>query len=303
MIVQRRIVRLIVAAVVFFIGALLLGRVIGPQVLLLNFEYPGFDKIVHVVASLFLVVVAYYVIRFLGFPWSDKAVLMVSAGGALLIGVSEEMLQVFSSQRSIELEDLLSNLIGIISGVIALTVRQRKVLTNTIIAAVITGITMIIVYDSYSSNLDYHKGLMSMRASDYEGAYSYFEQAIEGGQERSGLYNETAWVMLEFLGIDFERALGYTSKALEMNPGSPDIMDTHGWALHKTGRSEEAIGYLLNSYKAKPDGYCIQYHIGAVYFTLGNMNEAEVFLLRQLSLNSKGRYAVASRALLEQIRH
>jgi len=301
MIVRNKTALLIVVAMVFFVGALLLGRVIGPQILSLNLKYPGVDKLVHIMASLLLVMVAFYVIRYLKVSMSAKMAVLVSAIAALLVGVSEELLQVLSSYRSVELGDLLSNFIGVIAGVLVLTVGRRKALTNAVAIVVMTGATILVVYDSYRSNIDYHNGLISMRSGDYDGAYSYFEKAMSDGNTQPGLYNEAAWVMLEFLEVDFERALEYTSMALGMRPASADIMDTHGWALHKTGRSEEAIGFLMRSYEAKPDGYCIQYHLGAVYFSLGSVADAEVFLKRQLDLSATDRYGVASRKLLDQI--
>ena len=63
------------------------------------------------------------------------------------------------------------------------------------------------------------------------------------------------------------------SKALEMAPGDPFIIDSLGWVEFRLGRPEEALRLLQQAYAARPD-IEIAAHLGEVLWTLGRRDEA-----------------------------
>lgn len=292
----------LIAVIVAMIAALLLlGKVVGPLLLDLNLHYPGLDKVVHVAASLLIALLFFFMLTRLRLVAAKGVAITISLLAAISIGVIEEILQLYSAQRSVEAGDLLSNFAGVFIGYVVLTANRRKMVFNVASIVIAVGSAALIVRDTYHENIDYYSGLLSMRSGDYTAAYQYFDTAIKNGGEQPGLYNEAAWVMLEFLAIEPALALQYTTIAYRHRPDSADILDTHGWALYKNGYVEEAAGFLLRSYRKKPSGYCIQYHLGEVLYALGRYEEAKVHLINQLALNSSDRYAEASRKLLEKI--
>jgi len=72
--------------------------------------------------------------------------------------------------------------------------------------------------------------------------------------------NNLAYILAEMLDKP-EEALGYIERALQQNPREPNILDTHGWILLKTGQVDRAIAQLRRS---------VDIHASAInYYHLG----------------------------------
>jgi tetratricopeptide (TPR) repeat protein len=63
------------------------------------------------------------------------------------------------------------------------------------------------------------------------------------------------------------------SKALELSPGEPSIIDSMGWVEYRLGNREEAIRLLGDAYHARPDPE-IAAHLGEVLWSAGRAEEA-----------------------------
>jgi Tfp pilus assembly protein PilF len=83
-----------------------------------------------------------------------------------------------------------------------------------------------------------------------------------------------------------------------MQPDNADVLDTYGWALHHTGRTTDARNVLERAYAAKPDMFCIHYHLGAVYLAMGDREKAAVHFRRQVERRSTREAARAQEALV-----
>ena len=70
-----------------------------------------------------------------------------------------------------------------------------------------------------------------------------------------------------------EEALRLISRALELDPGEPAIMDSMGWVLYRTGRYEEALDYLTRAYAEFPDPE-VAAHLGEVLWVNGDTDAA-----------------------------
>jgi Flp pilus assembly protein TadD len=92
----------------------------------------------------------------------------------------------------------------------------------------------------------------------------------------------------------------YGAIAFAGNPTNPDILDTYGWALHKAGRSREALPLLERARAGKPRMYCIHYHLGEVYAALGDARQAEAHLRDQIRLFPGGAEARRAQSSLQR---
>lgn len=96
---------------------------------------------------------------------------------------------------------------------------------------------------------------------------------------------------------DFEEALGYIERALEIAPDQPAILDSMGWVLHRLGRSEEALDYLQRAFDGQEDAE-IAAHLAEVLKVLGRDEEARAVWQKGLGLDPENRAIERLRELL-----
>jgi tetratricopeptide (TPR) repeat protein len=77
---------------------------------------------------------------------------------------------------------------------------------------------------------------------------------------------------------EYKEAEKLIRKALKYDPGSPAIIDSLGWVLHKRGEHEEALHYLEKAYAEFPDPE-VAAHIVEVLAALDREDEALEFLV------------------------
>lgn len=70
-----------------------------------------------------------------------------------------------------------------------------------------------------------------------------------------------------------DEARGFISRALELEPDQPAILDSMGWLLYRMGKPREAEGYLRKALDQLSDGE-IAAHLGEVLWALGRRDEA-----------------------------
>jgi tetratricopeptide (TPR) repeat protein len=63
------------------------------------------------------------------------------------------------------------------------------------------------------------------------------------------------------------------TRALELQPDEPAILDSMGWILYRKGRYEEAVGYLTRAYTEFPDPE-VAAHLGEVLWVSGETEAA-----------------------------
>ena len=219
----------------------------------------------------------------------------LAVGAGILIAIVDESVQWLVPSRSVEVFDLVANGAGILLGWIVVARPQR--LAAIPAAALALGAAGYVAWDTHSSLADYTRGIELERQHDFAGAREHFLRAFERGLRTPALFNELAWSQVESGVGDPADAVDFARRALEMRPGSADILDTYGWALHAAGRHRDALEPLLEAYRNKPDMFCIHYHLGAVYLALGKAGEASEHFRRQVALPHKREGALASQAL------
>lgn len=71
----------------------------------------------------------------------------------------------------------------------------------------------------------------------------------------------------------FEEALKLISRALELRPDEPAILDSMGWVMFRTGRYDKSLEYLHRAYTEFPDPE-VAAHLGEVLWTKGDTEAA-----------------------------
>lgn len=79
----------------------------------------------------------------------------------------------------------------------------------------------------------------------------------------------------------YDEALQLISRALELRPDEPAILDSMGWVLYRTGRYDEALEYLNRAYAEFPDPE-VAAHLGEVLWVRGERDAAREIWLEAL---------------------
>lgn len=83
-------------------------------------------------------------------------------------------------------------------------------------------------------------------------------------------------------GLRLEEAHGHIRLALELDPGSPAIVDSMGWVLYRLGRKEEAVPLLEQALESLPHPE-VAAHLCEVLYELGQIERADELLRESLA--------------------
>jgi tetratricopeptide (TPR) repeat protein len=98
--------------------------------------------------------------------------------------------------------------------------------------------------------------------------------------------NNLAWIFSEVRKKPDE-ALPLATKAQQLAPESPNVLDTLGWVQYRRGAFAEAEKMLLKAVERSPNMAAIQFHLGMTYSKLGKRNDAISALRRAAQLDPK----------------
>lgn len=96
--------------------------------------------------------------------------------------------------------------------------------------------------------------------------------ALEKKPDDPNLLNALGYTLLEYQG-PLDEARTYLEKAIRLKPDDPAILDSYGWLQYRLGHYSQALEYLQRAYAANPDPE-IAYHLGEVYWALGQRDQA-----------------------------
>ena len=88
------------------------------------------------------------------------------------------------------------------------------------------------------------------QSGDVGGAIDRLRQAVRVSPNYAEAHNNLAWLLLTKAHRDFDEALRYARRAVELEPGEQLSLNTLGVALYRTGRFAEAIETLEKSQAA-----------------------------------------------------
>lgn len=104
-------------------------------------------------------------------------------------------------------------------------------------------------------------------------AIEIFEKIIALDPDHSQSLNYLGYMFAD-LGIELERARELIEDALRIMPESGAYLDSYGWVLFKLGEPRSALDQLLLAYEYVNNDPIIMEHIGDVYNTLGDRDNA-----------------------------
>jgi tetratricopeptide (TPR) repeat protein len=259
---------------------------------------PGIDKVLHFFQSGAICLIFFALLN--RFKPGARMSLVVACGAALGAAVFDELQQRGTAMRTVEVADVLAG-IGGISVAVALIAGARR--PRLAFAAALCGLTMtsVVTYDSYLRMRDYNRGVIAEREGRPQEALRHYLQAVESNVDLPDAYNAAAWLMVESGEGSPQRAVKLAEQSLSMRPGHADTLDTYGWALRQAGRPADAVSFLEAALAARPDIYCIHYHLGVVYLDIGRRDDGLRHLRQQVERMPETREARMAADLLARV--
>ncbi|MFO1499951.1 MAG: tetratricopeptide repeat protein [Verrucomicrobiota bacterium] len=135
--------------------------------------------------------------------------------------------------------------------------------------------------------------LIQQEMKQYAKARESYEKVVQFNPKAAAAYNNLAYVCGEHLH-DNPAAYTYAQKARDLAPEDPSIADTYGWILCQRKDYAWALTALRQSADKLPSNPEVQYHLGTVYYMMGD--EAQALGPLRLALKAENDFPGKSRA-------
>lgn len=121
-------------------------------------------------------------------------------------------------------------------------------------------------------DLLYEQAMMAEKLHRIDEMERLLRRVIAKQSDHFHAYNALGYTLAD-RNVRLEEARSLISKALELAPNEPFILDSLGWVEYRLGRREQALALLQRAYRARPDAE-IAAHLGEVMWALGRRDEA-----------------------------
>jgi tetratricopeptide (TPR) repeat protein len=133
-------------------------------------------------------------------------------------------------------------------------------------------LSLAIAADPDNSNLLYARSLVSDRRDDIPGVERDLREILSQNPDSAMALNALGYTLTNKTDRHDE-ALALISRALELRPNDPAILDSMGWVHYRLGNYELALSYLQRAFSQFPDPE-VAAHLGEVLWVLGRQQEA-----------------------------
>ncbi|MAU47914.1 MAG: hypothetical protein CMP09_24510 [Yangia sp.] len=130
--------------------------------------------------------------------------------------------------------------------------------------------------------LYYARGIAKERLKDWQAAEADFRKALELNPGQPQVLNYLGYSLVEH-HAKLDEALSMIEQAVATEPQSGYIVDSLGWALYRLGRYEDAVAHMERAAELMPVDPVVNDHLGDVYWAVGRTLEAEFQWKRALS--------------------
>lgn len=145
--------------------------------------------------------------------------------------------------------------------------------------------------------LHYARGMAYERAGDWDAAEADFTRALEIEPDQPDVLNYLGYSLLE-RRERLDAALGMIETAVAARPEAGHIVDSLGWALYRLGRYDAAVAPMERAVELLPVDPVVNDHLGDVYWMVGRAREARFQWRRALSFDPEDADAARIRAKL-----
>ncbi len=136
-------------------------------------------------------------------------------------------------------------------------------------------------YRPQSRRLRMQRAHLLLDLGEHRRAIREMEGLLDDYPRDSEVLNALGYTLAD-RGIRLEEAHGHVSLALELDPGSPAIVDSMGWVLYRLGRKEEAVPLLEQALESLPHPE-VAAHLCEVLYELGQIERADELLRESLA--------------------
>lgn len=141
-------------------------------------------------------------------------------------------------------------------------------------------------------------GMIAERLQQQQKAEQHYRKAVALQPKNFMTHNQLAW----YLGTqnkNLQEAIGFAQKALELAPGSANVMDTLGWLYYLNGSLDKAKNTLDSAINANADtSPSVLYHLGVVEKSLNNNSRAAALFEQVVKLERPSKYTEDARQQL-----
>lgn len=123
-----------------------------------------------------------------------------------------------------------------------------------------------------SVNVKYELAMLHERADQMREAERLLRQVIALDPGHAHAHNALGYSLAD-RNQRLPEALALITRALEISPKDPFILDSMGWVKFRMGQYKEAVDYLQRAYERRPEAE-IAAHLGEALWKLGDQNEA-----------------------------
>ncbi|RYH08210.1 tetratricopeptide repeat protein [Tropicimonas sp. IMCC6043] len=144
----------------------------------------------------------------------------------------------------------------------------------------------------------YARGISRERTDRWAEAEADFRKALELNPGQPQVLNYLGYSLVE-MQENLDEALEMIEEAVAASPGSGYIIDSLGWALYRLGRYDEAVGHMERATELMATDPIVNDHLGDVYWAVGRKIEAQFQWHRALSFDPEPEEAERIRRKLE----
>lgn len=123
-----------------------------------------------------------------------------------------------------------------------------------------------------SASLRYARSMLGQQQDDLAMMEADLRAILARDPNNATALNALGYTLADQTGR-FDEAFDLISRALELDPDEPAILDSMGWILYRKGRLEEALDYLTRAYAVFPDAE-VAAHLGEVMWKMGDTDQA-----------------------------
>ena len=125
------------------------------------------------------------------------------------------------------------------------------------------------------NNIDllYEHAMLAERAKQFDLMERELRQLIQIAPDNQHAYNALGYSLAD-RNLRLQDAFDLISKANQIAPNDPYILDSLGWVEFRLGRLEQALNTLQRAYEIKADAE-IAAHLGEVMWAMGRQDEAK----------------------------